>query len=60
VLAGLVDELQLIVAPVVLGAGRALFGEPPRIDLGPSEMTAFDEGRVFVRQEVKVPRPEHA
>jgi dihydrofolate reductase len=52
--AGLVDELQIIVAPVVLGAGRALFsGLPRRIELGAAELTRFDDGTVFVRYEVK-------
>jgi dihydrofolate reductase len=54
--AGLVDELQIIVAPVVLGAGRALFsGLPQRIDLGSGELTGFDDGTFIVRYEVKRP-----
>jgi dihydrofolate reductase len=52
--ADLVDELQILVAPVVLGAGRALFsGLPRRIDLGAHEVAPFDDGTVFVRYEVK-------
>jgi len=52
--AGLVDELQIIVAPVVLGAGRALFtGLPRRIDLGPAELNPSDDGAFVVRYEVK-------
>ena len=51
---GLVDELQLIVAPLLLGAGRALFdGRAGRIDLGPSQLTRFDDGTFVVRYEVK-------
>ena len=51
--AGLVDELQIIVAPVVLGAGRALFsGVPHRIDLGAGELTRFDDGTFAVRYQV--------
>jgi len=51
---GLVDELQLTVAPVVLGAGRALFqGLPGRIELGPSQLTRFDDGTFVARYEVK-------
>lgn len=52
--AGLIDELQMIIAPVVLGAGRALFsGVSRRIDLGAAELTAFDDGTFFVRYELK-------
>jgi dihydrofolate reductase len=52
--AGLVDELQLIVAPVALGAGRALFaGQPHPIKLGPAELTRCDDGAFVVRYEVK-------
>jgi dihydrofolate reductase len=51
--AGLVDELQIIVAPVVLGAGRALFsGVQHRIDLGAGELTRFDDGTFAVRYQV--------
>lgn len=54
--AGLVDELQIIVAPVVLGAGRALFsGLPRRIDLGSRELTRYDDGAFCVRYDVKRP-----
>jgi dihydrofolate reductase len=52
--AGLVDELQLIVAPVVLGAGRALFSGLPRpIELAAGEVTRFDDGTLFVRYDAK-------
>jgi len=52
--AGLVDELQIIVAPVVLGNGRALFaGLPHQIDFGPAELTRFDDGAFVVRYQVK-------
>jgi dihydrofolate reductase len=52
--AGLVDELQLIVAPVILGAGRALFqGISRQIDLGPAELTRFDDGTFVARYEIR-------
>jgi dihydrofolate reductase len=52
--AGLVDELNIAVAPVVVGEGRALFaGLKQRIDLRQAELTRFDNGTVYVRYEVK-------
>lgn len=52
--AGLVDELQIIVAPVVLGSGRALFsGLPNQTDLTRAELTPFDDGTYCVRYQVK-------
>jgi len=51
--AGLVDELQMMVVPVVLGSGRALFsGLPHQIDLGPADLTRFDDGTFAVRYRV--------
>jgi dihydrofolate reductase len=52
---GQVDELDLMVAPVVLGRGRSLFAELPRLDLGPANLKRFDNGTFFARYEVKKP-----
>jgi dihydrofolate reductase len=54
--AGLVDELHIMVVPVVLGSGRALFsGLPGQIDLALVEQTRFDNGTFAVRYQVKHP-----
>jgi dihydrofolate reductase len=56
--AGLLDELHLVVAPVALGAGRALFAGLPRpIDLAAGEQTRFDDGTVYVHYDVKPSKP---
>ncbi|HEY8924870.1 MAG TPA: dihydrofolate reductase family protein [Polyangia bacterium] len=52
--AGLVDELNLTVAPVVVGEGRSLFaGLKRRIDLRQAESTRFENGTLYLRYEVK-------
>lgn len=52
--AGLVDELNIAVAPVIVGEGRALFaGLKQRIDLRQAELTRFANGTFCVRYEVK-------
>ncbi|HVU49316.1 MAG TPA: dihydrofolate reductase family protein [Polyangia bacterium] len=48
VAAGLVDELQVLVAPIVLGAGRTMFGGMDRpIALKLTSTRAFANGKLF-------------
>ena len=52
--ADLVDELALIVAPVAVGKGRALFaGLPRQIELERSELEPVKDGTIVVRYKVK-------
>jgi dihydrofolate reductase len=52
--AGLVDELNIAVAPVVVGEGRPLFaGLERHSHLRLSELSRFDNGTVYVQYEVK-------
>jgi dihydrofolate reductase len=52
--AGLVDELNITVAPVVVGKGRPLFaGLERHIHFRQSELSRFENGTVYVRYEVK-------
>lgn len=47
--AGVVDEYQLIVCPVVLGSGRTMFeGLGRHLDLKRTSIRAFDNGKVHV------------
>ena len=48
--AGLVDEFQIVVCPVVLSAGRPLFGGiKDRLDLKLIDSRSFSNGNVFLR-----------
>ena len=52
--ADLVDELALVVAPVALGKGRALFaGLPGQIELERAELKPVKDGTIVVRYRVK-------
>jgi dihydrofolate reductase len=52
---GQVDELFLMVAPVVIGRGRSLFAGLPRFDLRQTDLKRFESGTFVVRYEVKKP-----
>jgi dihydrofolate reductase len=48
--AGLIDEFHLLVNPVVLGAGRAMFGDiDNKVNLRGAKATAFDCGVVVLQ-----------
>jgi dihydrofolate reductase len=47
--AGLVDDYQVVVCPVVLGAGRSMFEGIDRRDLTLTQSRAFSNGKVFLR-----------
>ena len=52
--ADLVDELALVVAPVAVGKGRALFaGLPHQIELERAELESVRDGTIVVRYRVK-------
>jgi dihydrofolate reductase len=53
--AGLIDEFQIVLCPIVLGAGRTLFGGvTTRPSLKRTHSRTFKNGNVFLRYE-----PEH-
>ena len=51
--AGLVDELQMIVRPVVVGGGKRFFPDGVRLDLERIEARAFGNGVVGLRYAVR-------
>lgn len=51
--AGLVDELHVIVAPVVVGGGKRLFPAGSRLDLRLVEQRGFADGFVALRYAVR-------
>jgi dihydrofolate reductase len=50
--AGLVDEIQLFLNPIVVGGGNAALPDDVRVELELIEERRFDGGVVFVRYEV--------
>ena len=53
--AGLVDEVQLLLAPVVVGGGRRALPAGTRMDLDLREERRFRDGTVFLRYGVRAP-----
>ncbi|WP_062518503.1 dihydrofolate reductase family protein [Demequina gelatinilytica] len=53
--AGLVDELQLAIAPVVVGGGTRMLPDDLRLDLELLEHRRFPAGALLVRYQVKNP-----
>jgi dihydrofolate reductase len=51
--AGLVDEVQMIVCPVVVGGGKRFFPDGVRLDLQLVEERRFGNGVVTVRYTVR-------
>lgn len=57
--AGLVDELQLLVVPVLVGGGKRALPEKLRCDLRLVETRSFASGVVFARYQVSEPAAEN-
>jgi len=51
--AGLVDELQLFVAPVVVGGGKRALADEMRVDLELADERRFGNGMVYLRYRLK-------
>ena len=51
--AGLVDEFQIILYPVIVGSGKRFFPDAVRLDLDLVEERRFRNGAVFVRYAVR-------
>jgi dihydrofolate reductase len=51
--AGLVDEFQMIVCPVVVGGGKRFFPDDVRLDLALVEERRFGNGVVVLRYAIR-------
>ena len=51
--AGLVDEVQLLLAPVIVGGGQAALPAGLRLDLELTDERRFDNGTVHLRYRVQ-------
>ena len=51
--AGLVDEIQMIVSPVIVGGGKRFFPDGVRMDLELVETSRFDNGVLVLRHTVR-------
>ncbi len=56
--AGLVDELQLLVAPIVVGGGKPWLPKDVRLDLELVDSHKFESGFVFLRYRIRQPKPD--
>jgi dihydrofolate reductase len=53
--AGLIDEFQLLITPILIGSGRTLFeGIPQRVGLDLTSMRAFKNGKVLLTYSPKL------
>lgn len=50
--AGLIDEYQFVVSPILLGAGKNLLADAPKRSLALAESKSFDSGVVLLRYTV--------
>lgn len=51
--AGLVDEVQLTIAPVIIGGGKSCYPDDVRLDLGLTGMRRFGNGMSWLRYDVR-------
>lgn len=54
--AGLVDEIQMRICPVIIGGGRGFFPDGARLDLELLEERRFRNGEIFLRYAILGPK----